>query len=102
MHVTETDGLVSFEDSTGTVILEVTTLAGAKDTLAHAPGAQVLSGAWKADTLEVERTSARGKMTQRWTLENDGATLVVRMHAETGGDMPARDFKRVYHRDTDS
>jgi hypothetical protein len=103
MHVTQTDNMVSFEDSTGTVLEEITTLGAARDTLLHAPGASVVAGAWKDSALTVERSNPRGKATQTYTLKDDGATLVIQTHIEaSGGQMPARDFKRVYKRTSGS
>ena len=98
MHVTQTASLVSFEDSTGTVLQEVTTLAG-KDTLSHAPGAQVVAGAWKDGALQIERTMGRGgKLTQTVSLEEGGTLLVVRTSLPSFGDTPARELKRVYRK----
>jgi hypothetical protein len=99
MHVTMTATLVSFEDSTGKVLQEITTLAGAADKEAHAPGAQVLSGEWKSGRLVIQR-SGRGemKMTQTITLEENGTLLVVRTAMPALGDRPAREFKRAYRR----
>jgi hypothetical protein len=102
MHVTQTESVVSFEDSTGVVLEEITTISVKEDTLAHAPGAQVLSGQWKDDKLEVERTGPRGgKVTQTITLEKDGKSLVIHTKMESSGDMPPREFKRVYQKVTD-
>jgi hypothetical protein len=98
MHVTHTDQIVSFEDSTGTVLQEITTLGGAKDTLSHAPGAAVLAGTWRADTLVVERQGPRGKATETIRLEEKGTLLVIRMKLGGSGDMPAREIKRAYAR----
>ncbi len=96
MHVTQTASLVSFEDSTGTVLEEVTTLAG-KDTLSHAPGAQVVAGTWKDGALQIERAMGRGgKLTQTISLEKDGKMLVVKTSLPSFGDTPARELKRVY------
>jgi len=99
MHVTMTATLVSFEDSTGKVLQEITTLAGAADQQAHAPGAQVLSGEWKSGKLEIQRPG-RGemKMTETITLEEKGALLVIRTSMPAFGDRPARERKRVYRR----
>jgi len=102
IHVTQTATIVSFEDSTGAVLQEVTTLGGGKDTLAHAPQAQVLTGEWKDDKLQVQRPgSGRMKMTETITLEDKGTLLVIRTKIESSGDMPAREFKRAYRRVTD-
>ena len=102
MHVTQTGTVVSFEDSSGAVLQEITTLGGAKDTLVHAPKAQVLSGQWEGKKLVVERTSPRaGKITEAITLEGEGRLLVIRTKLAGSGDMPSREFKRVYKRVSD-
>jgi len=99
IHVTDTGEIVSFEDSTGTVLEEITTLGAAKDTLAHAPGAQVLAGEWRGDTLVVRHPSQRGAgATVTIRLEDKGDLLVFRTSLPAMGDMPARDFKRAYAR----
>jgi hypothetical protein len=99
IHVTQTATIASFEDSTGAVVQEITTLGDEADTLAHAPGAVVLNGQWKGEKLEVQRQGPRGgKMTQTFTLEGKGNTLVIHTKIESSGDMPAREFKRVYQR----
>ena len=99
MHVSMTATLVSFEDSTGKVLQEIATLAGAGDQQAHAPGAQVLSGEWKGDQLEMQRPG-RGelKVTETITLEENGTLLVIRTSMPAFGDRPARERKRVYRR----
>jgi hypothetical protein len=101
IHITQTDEIVSFEDSTGTVLREITTLGAAKDTLSHAPGAQVASGVWDAQKLVVERQSPRGKVTETIDLEDKGRLLVIRTKIEGVGDQPAREFKRAYSRVTE-
>jgi len=99
MHVTQTASVVSFEDSNGTVLREITTLGGAKDTLSHAPKAQVLAGEWKGDQLEVQRSGRGGmKMSETVTLEEKGELLVIHTKIEGSGDRPAREFKRAYRR----
>jgi len=101
IHITETPTLVSFEDSTGVVLQEITTLNGAPDTQAHSPGVPVIAGSWNDQALEVSRTGGRGMtMTQTYTLEGGGRTLVVQS-AFTGGDGERREFKRVYERSTE-
>jgi hypothetical protein len=102
MHVTMTATLVSFEDSNGTVLQEITTLGAAKDTLAHAPRALVLSGQWNGEKLVVQRAGPRGgKVMETVTLEDEGDLLVIRTKIESSGDVPAREFKRAYRRVTD-
>jgi len=102
MHVTQTESVVSFEDSTGTVLEEITTLGGAKDTLSHAPKAVVVSGEWKDGVLQVQRPGpGGGKVTENISLEEKGEMLVIRTKIEPAGDQPAREFKRAYRRATD-
>ena len=81
---------------------EITTRGGAKYTLSHAPKAQVLTGEWKSDKLQVQRPG-RGemKMTETISLEDKGDLLVIRTKIESSGDLPAREFKRAYRRVTD-
>jgi len=100
MHVTDSERLISFEDSTGAVLQEITVLAseGEKDTLMHAPGALVLAGRWKDTKLEATH-SARGgmKLTQAITFEGD-TVLIVRTKMSGSDRMPASEFKRFYRR----
>ncbi len=99
MHVTQTPSEVSFEDSSGAVLQEITTLGSAPDTMAHSPGALVLNGEWKKDKLEITRQSPRGgKITQTISLEGKGDVLVIETKMQGSGDMPSREFKRVYDR----
>jgi hypothetical protein len=100
MHVTMTATLVSFEDSTGKVLREVTTLAGAAaDQEAHAPGAQVMSGERKGGKLVVQRPGwGEWKATETITLEEKGALLVIRTATPAFVGRPAREQKRVYRR----
>jgi hypothetical protein len=99
LHVTQTGTIVSIEDSTGAVLQEITMLGGAKDTLAHAPGAQVVAGAWKDGALEITRPGPRGgSITQTLSLGDKGASLVVLTRIALGADEPPREFKRVYQR----
>jgi hypothetical protein len=99
MHVTMTATLVSFEDSTGKVLQEITTLAGAADQQAHAPGAQVLGGEWKDGQLRVQHARPDGApVTQTITIEENGALLVIRTATPAFGDRPAREHKRAYRR----
>ena len=99
IHVTHTESVVSIEDSTGTVLQEITTLGGAKDTLAHAPRAQVLAGGWQGEKLVVQRTGpGGGKATTTVAFEEKGDLLVIRTKLESSGDLPVREFKRAYRR----
>ncbi|HEY6867396.1 MAG TPA: hypothetical protein VI792_09070 [Candidatus Eisenbacteria bacterium] len=98
MHVTQTKSVVSFEDTTGHVVREITTVPASADTFAHAPGAQLLSGTWSGGQLVVERTGGNGfKLTETIALEGDQRSLVILTKVEDGSN-PAREFKRVYRR----
>jgi hypothetical protein len=96
MHVTHTETMVSFEDSAGTVIQEITTAPEA-DTLLHVPGALLLHGTWKDQALEVQRSGARGTVRQAYAIEDGGRSLVVRTTVSPA-DGESRTFKRVYRR----
>ncbi len=97
MHVTQTATLVSFEDSSGAVVREIATVAAAADTFTHAPGALHVSGRWDKDKLIVEHAGPRdSKITETLWLKDDGKTLVIDNKFESNGDMPSREFKRVY------
>jgi hypothetical protein len=98
MHITQTNEIVSFEDSAGTVLQEITTIGAAKDTLAHALGAQVVAGRWEKDKLEVDREGPRGKVVTTFSIEDDGQRLVMHVKMEGNGEMPSREFKRSYVR----
>ena len=100
MHVTATPTLVSVEDSTGAVLEEIATVSAEADTFAHAPGALHLAGRWKGDKLVIEREGPRGKVTETISLEDKGAALVFHTKVESSGDMPSREFKRVYRKVT--
>jgi hypothetical protein len=98
MHITATPALVSVEDSSGTVLEEIATVSAEADTFAHAPGAPHIAGQWKGDKLVIEREGPRGKVTETISLEDKGATLVFHTKMESSGDMPSREFKRVYRK----
>jgi hypothetical protein len=100
MHITATPALVSVEDSSGTVLEEIATVSAAADTFARAPGAPHIEGQWKGDKLVIEREGPRGKVTETISLEDKGATLVFHTKMESSGDMPSREFKRVYRKVT--
>ena len=56
-------------------------------------------GRWRGQTLVVERTGFRGAMiTQTFSLENRGRTLVVRTRRDPVGRGPTTEFSTVYHR----
>jgi hypothetical protein len=99
MHVTQTAVVVSFADSSGTVLREVAEVPAEADTLPHAPGAEHLSGQWKGSKLVIQRTGPRdSKITETISLENKGKSLKIDTKIEAGGDRPSREFKRVYNR----
>ena len=100
MHVTMTPTLLSFEDTTGAVLEEIATVSAQADTFARAPGALHLAGEWKGDELVVEREGPRGKITETISLEDKGASLMFHTRVESSGDMPSREFTRVYRKVT--
>jgi len=99
MHVTQTAAVVSFADSSGAVLREVSEVPADADTLPHARGAEHLSGQWKGGKLVIQRTGPRdSKITETISLENKGKSLQIDTKIEPGGDRPSREFKRVYDR----
>ncbi len=101
MHVTEAGQVVSFEDSTGRVLQEIAFVDAKHDTLMHAPGATVMYGTWRGDTLDVERDTPFGRTTQSWWLDTEGRTLVQRTRIPANGERAAMEFHRVYQRTGD-
>lgn len=97
IHITETAAVVSFEDSSGTVLREIATVPAEADTFLRAPGALHVSGTWNKDALVVTRTGPRdAKITETISLKDKGKTLVIDTKFEASGDRPSREFKRVY------
>ena len=96
IHITQTPTLVSFEDSTGTVLQEIATVAAAADTMTRAPGALHVAGTWDGKTLTVTHESQRGKVKETWQLEKNGQAIdqVIAFDSEQG----SRTMKRVYRR----
>ena len=101
MRVTQTAATVSFEDSSGAVLREVAAGSTGADTFADAPGAEHLSGKWKGDKLVIQRTGPRdSKITETISLQDKGKSLLIDTKFEPSGEMPSREFKRVYNRVT--
>jgi hypothetical protein len=96
IHISHGETTISIEDSTGTVVQEIVTGEAPKQ---PADGEMPIGhGVWnKGGALFVTRTGPRGTVTEQFSLEDKGATLVVRAHM-TGRDGEARDFKRVYRK----
>jgi len=92
-------GILDVADSTGATLVEVTVNGSAPDTAGMGGRVVVLPGKWKDGGLEVQRPSWKGsKLTQTFSLENEGERLIVNVHMDTGGATPPTDFKRVYDR----
>jgi hypothetical protein len=82
-------------DSTGLTLERITTGepdARGKDQV------QSFHGAWKNDRLHVVREGRRGRITETFSLEEGGRTLVIHTKMESDGHRPSREFKRVYRR----
>jgi len=98
IHITQTSTLVSFEDTTGAVIREVATVGADADTFPPAPGAQHVRGTWDGGKLLISNEGPRGKVTETVSLQGKDKTMVIDVKIEPAGDMPPREFKRVYTR----
>ena len=96
MHVTQTETLISFEDSTGKVLQEIVTVSGEADSLMHAPGAPQFHGTWKDQWLTVERGREGFSVRQSYGVEN--GALIVRITVPPRDGQEERTFKRVYRR----
>ena len=87
---------VSIADSTGRPLEQITTgQAGGPPADGALPS---FRGEWKKGSLEVVREGPRGRITETFSLEEDGRTLVIQMKMESSGPRPSREFKRVYRR----
>jgi len=97
-HVTETSNLLSFEDSTGAVIQEISTVPGTAASTPHASDVPRRAGAWKSGSLELVREGWGGsKVVETWSLQDQGASLVAQIRFQ-GGDRGDRTMRRVYRR----
>jgi hypothetical protein len=98
LRIATTDTGLALQDSSGAVMREIALVplpANETSVEHHAPRTP---GTWKGDKLEVEREDSRGgKITETFSLEDKGATLVVKtkMTRSQGGDF---EIKRVYHK----
>jgi hypothetical protein len=96
LRIEETGNTLSLEDSVGAVVQEIAIGKGKDNDLSE--DVVKVSGEWKGDKLEVKREGPRGgKMTEVYSVADEGRTLVIQRKAEFGGH-GAREWKRVYRR----
>jgi hypothetical protein len=98
LRIATTDTGLALEDSSGAVMREIALVPLPANETSVEHRAPRTPGAWKGDKLEVEREDSRGgKITETFSLEDKGATLVVKtkMTRSQGGDF---EIKRVYHK----
>jgi len=97
IHITQTPMLVSFEDSTGTVLQEIATVSAAADTFARAPGALHRLGTWDGKSLAIEHDVPNaGKAVEAWAVNASGELMMT--VKVSGADRPDRTFRRAYLR----
>ena len=84
IRVDQAADLVSIADSAGAPL----------ETIAIGPS----GGAWKDGRLQMVRQGRRGRVTETFSLEEDGQRLVIQTKMESEGPRPSREFKRVYRR----
>jgi hypothetical protein len=96
IHITQNDASMSVEDSTGTVLQEITT-DGSRPQSEAGPELRTGTGTWSKGALEVKREGPRGTVHEQYSLTDQGGTLVVWTRV-TGRDGEPREFKRVYRR----
>jgi hypothetical protein len=100
-HVKQESSSLLIADSTGQAVEQIVTSSAAKP----APSGEVAReiGHWRGDRLEVEREGPRGGMiSESFQLTEGGRVLVIRTSMPAMGDRPAREFKRVYVRQSGS
>jgi len=99
MSVTQTEQVLCFADSAGTVKQEIALPSREPGSLVHAAGARVFQGRWKGKKLEAWFTEHGGtKLRQTLTLAERGEVLVVRSKVGSSGDRPAREDRTYYRR----
>jgi hypothetical protein len=98
VRVAQTEQVLSFADSAGTVRQEIALPTREPGAVAHAVGARVFKGKWKGKKLEAQFTEPGGmKLTQTMTLAERGEVLVVTSKMGSSGGMPPRE-DRIYYR----
>ena len=102
IEISEDTGAVTIADSTGEPFAEIRFDGTAPKASSDAPseeGPRVVAGTWSKGVLRVDREGWNGmKLTQTFSLEDGGKTLVIRNPLPAFGDRPAREVKRVYRR----
>lgn len=99
LRIEQSDAMVLLEDSTGTALQAIALGDAAASLSEQAPQALQLSGRWKKDKLEVERSTSRGtKIKETYKLTDKGQTLVVETKIEASDPLPSIKFKRVYQK----
>lgn len=94
IRIEQAAGLVSIADSTGVTLERIMT----GKTEARAEEVPSVAGEWNKGSLQVVREGRRGRVTQTFSLEDEGRTLVIQTKTESNGPRPSREFKRVYRR----
>ena len=98
MKISSTTEVIAIADSAGATVQQITLKDLPADTPAISKSAPHVPGVWKNDKLTVTRTNSRGvKVTETFSLEDKGQTLVVKTKMEPP-DGQGFEFKRVYRR----
>jgi hypothetical protein len=96
IRIEQAAGLVSIADSTGVTLERIMT--GKTEARAEEDSVPSVAGEWNKGSLQVVREGRRGRVTQTFSLEDEGRTLVIQTKTESNGPGPSREFKRVYRR----
>jgi hypothetical protein len=96
IRIEQAAGGVSIADSTGLTLERIAT--GKSEARVEGNTVPSVTGEWNKGRLQVVREGRRGRITQTFSLEEDGRTLVIQTKTESNGPGPSREFKRVYRR----
>ena len=100
IRIDETQGLVTLRDSTGKPLQEIATAPGDSTVPAEKSGVPRLGGRLDGNRLTIERPAPMGgTIFETYSLESDDV-LEIHVKIQPDGDMPPREFTRVYNRVT--
>ena len=98
IKIDETHGLVTLRDSTGKALQEIATAPGDSTVPAEKSSVPRLGGRLDGSHLEIERPAPMGgTIFETYALKSDDV-LEIHVKIQPDGDMPPREFVRVYHR----
>jgi len=95
LQIDQSRGQVRIADFRGNTLQTI--LVGGRQRWAE--DSDIVTGQWRGKTLEVQRTTPRGAhMTQTFSVQDRGRTLVIHTRIENGRVGRNMEFDRFYHR----